>query len=117
MLFKVSMKIALKTDMNSPWTNKFSSSQQQTRCDFLVLKFSKHWLLFYQLLYSAWRMVRALGLTKEYNTNEQLKLFVGKLLFLRQADVQQGMLFLRNNIYGKSNLHVLHASLHSFFIC
>ena len=47
-------------------------------------------------------MVRALGLTKEYNTNEQLKLFVGKLLFLSQADVQQG-------IYGKSNLHVLHA--------
>ena len=102
----VSMRIAVKTDMNSPWTNKFSSSQQQFRCVLQVLKFSKHQLLLPSTIV-------------EYNNNELLNLSVGKLdglVFLGQADVQQGILFLRNDIYGKSNLHVLQKLLHSFFI-
>ena len=55
----------------------------------------------YSLLWSKWRKVQALGLTEEYHNNEEFKLFVGQmdgLAFLRLADVQQGMLFLRNNM-------------------
>ena len=60
---------------------------------------------FYHLTQSIWRKIQSLGLTNLYESNDDFRLFCGKidaLAFLPVDEVSEGMAFLRESAPDKA---------------